>query len=341
MKKLAIYFSCVVITALLQPANLFSQTSGYKVIGTIDIGGEGRWDYLSVDTSMHRLYVSHGTKVHVINLNTNSIIGEITNLYGVHGIVAVPEFSKGFISNGRDISVTIFDLKTLKTINNIKIPGVNPDAIIYDPFSKRIFTFNNRSGDATAINPETNEVIGNIKLDGAPEYAVSDLKGKMYVNLEDKNAINVFDPKTLKVIQKWSIEPVTEPSGLAMDRENKRLFSVGRNKLMAIVDAESGKLISTQPIGGGVDGCAFDPLTHLVFSSNGEGTITVIKEETPNQFKVMDNVVTQKGARTITLDPTTHLVYTIGMLDKPEKEKTESTSKDDSKSFGVLILGQK
>ncbi len=316
---------------LFQPVNNFSQNSGYKIVGRIDIGGEGGWDYLSVDASMHRLYVSHSTKIHIIDLEKNTVIGEIPNQHGVHGIAAVPEFGKGYISNGRDSTVTVFDLKSFQVITSIKIPGKNPDAIIYEPFTKRVFTFNNKSSNATAIDAKTDKIVGTITLDGAPEFAASDLKGKMFVNLEDISAVNEFDPKTLKIISKWSISPVSEPSGLALDRENKKIFSVGRNKLMAVVDVTSGKVIATPSIGSGVDGCAYDPGTHLAFSSNGEGTITVIKEMSPNDFKVIDTIPTQKGARTITVDTTTHRVYTIANLD----------GENGSKSFGVLILDSK
>jgi DNA-binding beta-propeller fold protein YncE len=225
-------------------------------------------------------------------------------------------------------TVTIFDLKTLKTIAKVAVTGTKPDAITYDPFSKRIFTSNNKSANATAIDAVTNEVLGTIKLEGAPEASVSDLRGTMYVNLEDTNAVNAFNPKTLKVIAKWSVEPCEIPTGLAIDRKNKRLFAAGRNKLMAVVDMESGKVITTLPIGGGVDGCVYDPKLHLVFCSNGEGSITVIKQESPNEYNVIDTIVTLKGAKTITLDENTHRVYTAGIID----------GENSSKRFGVLIL---
>jgi DNA-binding beta-propeller fold protein YncE len=310
---------------------ILAQNSGYKLIGKIDIGGEGGWDYLSVEPMSNRLFVSHATRVVVIDLNSNSISGEISDQHGVHGIAFVPDLNKGFITNGKDSSVTVFDLKSLKVITNIKLQKKNPDAIIYEPFSKRIFTFNNHSASTTAIDPEKDKIIGTLKLDGDPEEAVSDLEGKVYVNLEDKSAINVFDPVTLKVLNNWLIAPCESPSGLAMDNKNKRLFTVGRNNLMAILDAKSGKVITTLPIGGHVDGCVFDPGTGLAFSSNGEGTLTVVKEESPNVFKVLENVLTQKGARTIALDEKTHRIYTSANIDM----------KDSSQSFGVLILDRK
>lgn len=310
---------------------ILAQNSGYKLIGTINIGGEGGWDYLSVESMSNRLFVSRATRVIVIDLNTNSISGEITNQHGVHGIAFVPDLNEGFITNGKDSSVTVFDLKSLKVITNIKLQEKNPDAIIYEPFSKRIFAFNNHSASTTAIDPEKDKIIGTLKLDGDPEEAVSDLKGKVYVNLEDKSAINVFDPVTLKVLNNWPIAPCESPSGLAMDIKNKRLFTVGRNNLMAVLDAESGKVITTLPIGGHVDGCVFDPVKGLAFSSNGEGTLTVVKEDSPNLFKVLDNVPTQKGARTITLDEKTHRIYTSANI----------VMKDSSQSFGVVILDRK
>ena len=320
-------FMCICIL-LLGTSALFSQTSVYKISGTIDIGGEGWWDYTAVDVPMHRLYVSHGTKVHVIDLATNSVIAEISDLNGVHGIAFADEFGKGFISNGRNDTVTVFDLKTSKTIDNIHVTGKNPDAIVYDPFSKRIFTFNGRSSNSTAIDANTNKVVGTIELNGKPEFAASNGKGLMYVNLEDKSEIVEFNPQTLKVLNVWPIAPGESPSGLAFDIKNNVLFSGCDNNLMTIVNAKTGKVITTEPIGGEVDACGFDPQTKLAFSSNGEGTLTVVQEISPTEFKVVDNVATQKGLRTMALDPTTHKVYLIGTLE----------GKDNSKSFGVLIL---
>lgn len=305
-----------------------AQTSDYKVTGKIIIGGEGRWDYTAVDASNHRLYVSHATKVHVVDLTTNKVVGEIDGLNGVHGIAFAPEFGKGFISNGRNDTVTVFDLKTFKTLGGIHVTGTNPDAIVYEPFTKRIFTFNGRSSNATAIDAKTDKVVGTVKLDGKSEFSASNGKGRMYVNIEDKSLIEEFNPKTLKVISKWPIAPCESPSGLALDIKNNRLFAGGDNKLMAVVDAKSGKVITAVPIGGRVDACAFDPTTNLAFSSNGEGTLTVVKEISPSEFKVLDNVPTEKGLRTMALDPATHNVYLIGMID----------DKDNSKSFGVLVL---
>ena len=324
MKKLFVFAALFFCSAVF----LFSQSNVYKVSGSIDIGGKGWWDYTAVDVPLNKLYVSHGTKVHVIDLNTNSLIGEISNLNGVHGIAFADEFGKGFISNGRNDTVTVFDLKTDKIIDNIHVTGKNPDAIIYDPFTKRIFTFNGNSSNATAIDAKTNKVVGTVDLDGKPEFAVSDGKGLMYVNIEDKGKITQFNPRTLKVLNVWPIAPGESPSGLALDIKNNILFSGCSNNLMMIVNAQTGKIIGSEPIGGHVDGCAFDPETNLAFSSNGDGTLTIVKETSPTEFKVVENVATQKGLRTITLDPATHKVYLIGNLE----------GIDNSKSFGVLIL---
>ena len=320
MKRLILFISIL----LLNTSFLFSQNSVYKLSGTIDIGGEGRWDYIAVDVPAQKLYVSHGTKVHVIDLNNNKVIGEISNLNGVHGIAFADEFGKGFISNGRNDTVTVFDLKTLKTIDNIHVTGKNPDAIIYDPFTKRVFTMNGRSQNITAVDAKTDKIVGTIKLEGGPEFVVSNGKGLIFVNLEDKSKLVEFNPKTLKIIKTWSLTPGEGPSGLAMDVKNNILFSGCHNKLMAISNAKTGEVIETVPIGGHVDACGFDPGTNLAFSSNGEGTLTVIKEESPEKFKVVDNVATEKGLRTMALDPTTHNIYLPGMLG--------------NKSFGVLIL---
>jgi DNA-binding beta-propeller fold protein YncE len=331
MKKSTFYLSTfILIIFLFHPAQILPQ-SGYKVAGSIDIGGEERWDYLSIDETAHRLYVSNSTQIHIIDLTANKVIGSISGLNGVHGIAVVPESNKGFISNGRSDNIIVFDLTTLKIIDSLTIPGKKPDAIIYDPFSNRVFSFNGGSSNATAIDGITGKVIGTVKLDGNPEFAVSDEKGKIFVNLEEQNAIEVFNSKTLKVMAKWLISPVKSPSGLAIDLENNRLFSVGANKLMAILDAGSGKLLASLPIGGRVDGAGFDQEMKLAFSSNGEGTMTVIKEESPNKFTVIDNIPTLPGARTMTIDQTTHKIYTLASIDNGKGQK----------SFGVLILEKK
>ncbi len=327
MKKF-VYLVCCSLFLLIQPKCIYSQTSGYKISGSINIGGKGWWDYLAVDTSMHRLFVSHTDRIHVIDLNNDKIIGEIPNLNGVHGIAFAYKLGKGFISNGRSDTVTVINLKTLKTIDHIHVTSKDPDAIVYDSFTQRIFTFNGRSANSTAIDAKSDKVVGTLALEGSPEFAVSNTKGVMYVNLENKSEIEEFNPKTLKKVVTWSIAPGEHPSGLAIDVKNNILFSGCQNNMMMIVNAKTGKVITHVPIGGHVDACRYDPETHLTFSSNGEGNLTIIKEVSPKNFKEIENITTQKGLRTMALDPVTHNIYLVGML----------LRKDGSKSFGILIL---
>jgi YVTN family beta-propeller protein len=304
-------FCLILQAAVLSEAKLpFTGPSGYHITKRVVLGGEGGWDYITVDSKARRVYVSHATHVVVVDADTNAVLGDIPNTNGVHGIALVPEVDKGFTSNGRDNAVTVFDLKTLKPVANVPV-GRNPDAIIYDPFSKRVFAFNGTSHDATAIDVKTNSVVGTIPLSGKPEFAVSDEKGNLYVNIEDKNEIVRFDPIKLTVENRWSIAPGEEPSGLAIDRKHRRLFSVCGNKLMAIVNADNGKVITTLPIGDGTDAAAFDPETGFAFSSNGEGTLTVVHEDSPDKFTVVENVPTQVRARTMALDAKTHRVFLV------------------------------
>jgi len=262
-----------------------------------------------MDEAASRLYISHGNELNVVDITTIKVIGTIPDTKGVHGIALAKDLDKGFISNGRDTSVTIIDLKTLKFIAKVKVTGNNPDAIIYDSLSHKVFTFNGRSSNSTVIDAKTNKVIGTIKLTGKPEFPVNDLAGKIYVNIEDKNSISVINVNTLKVEHTWSVVPGESPSGLAIDLKNKRLFSVCENKLMVVVDYITGKVITTLKIGEGVDGVSFDPGLNRAYSSNGEGTMTVVQEKDVNTFTVLENVSTQKGARTITVNTKTHKLY--------------------------------
>ena len=328
MKKLFLLLCSVII---LIPAVLFSQNSGYKISGTINIGGKGWWDYASIDEPMQRLYISHADRIHLINLKTNKVIGKIDGLSGVHGAVFADALGKGFISNGRSDTVTVFNLKTLKKIAEIHVTGKNPDAIVYDPFTQRVFTINGRSSNITAIDAKTDKVVGTIQLEGSPEFCVTNGKGAMFVNIESKSQVVEFNPKTLKIVKEWSIAPGEGPSGLAIDVKHEILFSGCHNNLMVISDAKTGKVITSLPIGGHVDACRFDPETNFAFSSNGEGTLTVIHEVSPKEFKVIDNVSTQQSCRTMEIDLKNHNIYLPGMLE----------GKDNTKSFGVLILSKK
>ena len=276
------------------------------------LGGDGGWDYLTYDAAGKRLFISRGTHVMVVDPAKGSVVGDIPDTPGVHGIALAPELGKGFTSNGRENTVTVFDLKTLKQIAKIKLDGAeNPDAILYDPASKRVFTFNGRSKNATEIDAEKNSVVTTIPLDGKPEFAVSDEKGTVFVNIEDKSELTSIDPRKGAVLKTWSLAPCEEPSGLAMDRAHRRLFSGCHNKMMAVVNADTGKVIATPAIGEGVDANAFDSSSELAFSSNGDGTLTVVHEESPDKYAVADNARTQRFARTMALDTSNHDVYLV------------------------------
>lgn len=281
---------------------------GYHVAKKIAVGGEGSWDYLTYDVPTHRLFVSHTDRVVVINTKTDAVVGEILKLDGVHGMAIANEFNRGFISNGTSSSVSVIDLKTLKVINTLAV-GKKPDAILFDPFSRRVFVYNGQGGSVSVIDAKKESVISTIVLGGKPEFSVTDRKGHIFVNLEDKSEVVGFDASTLEIFARWPLKNGEEPTGLAIDVEHHRLFSVCKNKLMFVLSADDGTIVTTLPIGAKVDGCAFDPGTGLAFSSNGEGTVTVVREESPSKFSVVETVATQPGAKTITLDPESHTLY--------------------------------
>src|SRR6201993_3178625 len=285
---------------------------GYHVATTYKVGGDGGWDYLTADASASRLYISRGAHVIVLDFDSGKTVGDIPDTQGVHGIALAADLGRGFTSNGREGTVTIFDIQTLRPIGEKVKVGENPDAILYDPAAKRVFTFNGLSQDATAIDAASGKVLGTIKLDGKPEFAATDLKGTVFVNIEDKSELTAIDPNKLEVKAKWPLAPCTEPSGLAIDRKNRRLFVGCDNKMMAVVDADSGKVLATPAIGEGVDATTFDAETGLAFAScGGDGVLTVVKEESPDKFTVAENVPTQKGARTLALDSKTHKVFVV------------------------------
>ena len=298
------------VSVSLAAVALAAAAPGYHVIKTYKIGGEGFWDYLTADASARRLYISRGTHVVVLDLDSGKNIGEIADTPGVHGIALAPELGRGFTSNGREGTVSIFDIKNLGLISKVKV-GDNPDAILYDPASKRVFTFNGRSHDSSAIDAASGKVLGTIPLDGKPEFAASDAKGEIFVNIEDKSELVAIDPNKLDVKAKWPLAPCTEPSGLSIDRKHRRLFVGCDNKMMAVVDADSGKVLATPAIGEGVDATAFDDETNLAFASCGEGVLTVVKEESPEKFSVAESVKTQQGARTMALDSKTHNAFVV------------------------------
>jgi DNA-binding beta-propeller fold protein YncE len=281
----------------------------YKVVNKIHISGDEGWDYLSVDSAASRLYVSRGKRVVVMDTTGNTMAGEIPGTEGVHGIAIADEFNMGFTSNGKSNSATMFDLKTLEKKGSIKT-GENPDAILYDPFSKKVFTFNGKSKDSTVIDAATGKVLGTIALGGKPEYACADGKGMIYVNIEDTAEVVEIDAVKAAALRRFSIKPGEEPTGIAMDVKNHLVFSGCHNKLMTVLDTQRGKIIAAIPVGSGVDGCGFDPGKGLAFCANGgDGTLTIVKTSQSGKFKVVQTAVTQKGARTMTVDEITHKVY--------------------------------
>jgi DNA-binding beta-propeller fold protein YncE len=332
MKKRLSFLSCLLI--FFAGSNLFGQTSAseYKIVNRFKMPGTGGWDYLTVDELSGRIFVSHATMVVVVELKTGKVVGTINDTPGVHGIALAQDLNKAFISNGRDSSVSVINLKTLALTGKITGTGQNPDAIMYDQFSSKVFTFNGRSSNSTVIDAKTNKIIGTIPLAGKPEFPVTDGKGKIYVNIEDKSLISVINSTTLKVEASWSIAPGEEPSGLALDNETHRLFSVCSNKLMVIVDAADGHIVTSLPIGDGCDGVKFDPGLNRAYSSNGDGTMTVVREVSKDSYKVLENVTTMSGARTLAVDNRTHHIY----LPAAEYEAAPAATTQPSRSRRIM-----
>jgi YVTN family beta-propeller protein len=300
MRKLVIasVLGCVAFSAAAAPE------PHYQVAHSFVLGGDGGWDALIYDPAGKRLFISRSTRVMVVDAEKGTLIAEIPGTDGVHDIALAPEFGKGFTSNGKENTVTVFDLKTLKETAKIKVTGENPDAILYDPASKRVFAFNGRSDNATVIDAASGTVAATIALDGKPEFAVADGAGHVYVNIEDKSELSTIDAKQAKVTATWSLAPCQEPSGIALDVKRHRLFSGCDDKLMAVSDAEAGKVVGTAPIGEGVDGAGFDPGTGLAFSSNGaDGSLTVVRSDGADKYSVVETVPTRKFARTMTVGP--------------------------------------
>jgi DNA-binding beta-propeller fold protein YncE len=315
--------------------------SGYTVLKTAKLGGEGGWDYLSIDPDAARLYVTRGTHVMVLDTNTLTIAGDIGGMKGIHGVALAPQLHRGFISDGKAGTVIVFDTLTLAKIATLQA-GKKPDAIIYDPASKKVLCFNGKSEDVTAFDagfdPASPPAGPTLALSGAPEFAAADGTGKVYVNLEDKSALVELDTVTMKLLNTWPLAPGDGPTGLAIDRANRRLFAACANKLMVIVDADTGKVLKTTPIGGHVDAAAFDPEAKLAFTSNGQGTLSVVIEVGPNDFETLAPVTTQAGARTMALDPKTHLIY-LATAQFPADAPTQSRPKPLPGTFTILVVG--
>lgn len=338
-----VFIISVAVFTLLSSLSVFAATQ-YKLKQKFVLGGEGGWDYLTYDPDGHRLFIARATRVMVVDPEKGSVLGEIPNTPGVHGVALAQDLGKGFSSNGRENTVTVFNLKTLKETARIKLDAENPDAIMYEPVSKRIFTFNGRSHNATVIDAEKGSVITNIPLDGKPEFAVADGNGTVFVNIEDKSELTSIDARNAKVLNTWPLAPCEEPSGLAIDQKNRRLFAGCDNKMMAVVNADTGKVVTTVPIGQGVDANRFDPETELAFSSNGDGTLTVVHEDSADKYSVVQNAETQRSARTMALNPKNHEVYLVAAEIEqapPEKpgERPRRTMRPGT--FTLLVMEKK
>jgi DNA-binding beta-propeller fold protein YncE len=317
--------------------------SSYKLVKEIPIGGEGGWDYLAVDQYARRLYVSHATKVEVIDIDKDEVVGQVADTPGVHGIAIAPKLGLGFVSNGRENKASIFDLKTLKTNSKVET-GENPDAILYNEGKKEVYTFNGRGRSATVFAAETGKVVATIPLSGKPEFAVSVPKlGRVYCNIEDKNEVAVIDTQTHKVVSTWPIAPGEEASGMAFDPQSKRLFLGCGNKLLVMMDCETGKVVASVPIGQGVDATKFDRATKLVFCSCGDGTVTVAHEDSAEKLTVVQTLNTEPHARTMALDPRTHKIYLSSAKFGPAAEQPSSAKKGRPSptpgTFKVLVYG--
>ena len=335
---LAAWFVCVASHSL--SAAPAPGPSGYKVIKTVPVGGEGGfWDYVYVDSSARRVYISHGTHTVVMDADTYTVVGDIPDTQGVHGIAIASDLGRGFTSNGRSNDVTIFDLKTLKAIGSAKTDK-NPDAIVYDPVSKRVFTFNGGGKNATAINAADGSVAGTLALSARPEFAAADGKGSIFANLEDTSELVQIDAQKITEVHRWPLAPCKSPSGLSMDTKNRRLYAVCDDKVSVVVNADTGKVVATPEIGNGPDAAAFDPGTNDFFASCGQdGILTVVHEDSPDKFTVVENVPTKRSARTMGLDTKTHNIFMPAAdFDPPAPGERRGKMKPDS--FAIVVVGK-
>lgn len=304
-RLLFLFASCISIAT----TSCYAQKGGYHIVKKIAVGGDGKWDYLASSPVNNDLYISHATQVNIVDKKTGELKGAIENTTGVHGIAFVTAASKGYTSNGKLNTLSVFDIHTNKVIGQVKV-GENPDAIMYEPVSKMLFVCNGKSKDLSVVDPVTDKVVKTVYLGGKPETAVSDEAGHLYINIEDKSEVAVLDVKNLSAIGRYALGHGEEPSGLAIDRKTQRLFAGCDNKLLIVLNAKTGKVVKELPIGEGCDGVGFDPAMSQIYSSNGEdGTLTIIKEQSADAYKVIANVPTAKGAKTLTVDEKTHLVY--------------------------------
>jgi len=336
----------MILSALASTAGAREPVGGYEKVRKIAVGGEGGWDFLEVDAANRKLYVARSTRVVVIDLETEKVVGEIPETPGVHGIAFAPDLNRGFTSNGGDSTVTVFDLKTLKTLGKVKANG-RPDIITYEPVTRRVLSFNHGTNDVTAIDPAGMKVVGTLGAGGVPELAASDEKGHVFVNLEDTSEVLEFDARTMTAVKKFPLAPGEEPTGLAFDPKQRRLFSTCANRKLVVTDADSGKVVQTLEIGPGPDGCVLDAERKLVFSPNGgDGTMTVVRELSPGRYEVAATVKTQVSAKTIALDPKTHRLYLAAATRMATPANPANPAKKAGRpgyepgSFVVLVVGE-
>jgi DNA-binding beta-propeller fold protein YncE len=338
-------WACLAVSAgvVFSVSGARAAASDYKIVRRMPVGGEGNWDYLKVDPDAHRIYLSRGTHTMVVDETSGKVIGDIADTKGVHGIALAPDLGKGYTSNGQANTVTVFDLKTMKMTSEIKVTGENPDWILYDPGTKRVFTFNGRTSNATAIDATTDKVVGTVMLGGKPEEATADGNGNIFVNLEDKSAMGEFDAKSLAMKGTSPLAPCDGPSGIAIDTAHRRVFAAC-DKVMVVVNADTGKVVASPPIGGDPDGAAFDPSSGLAFASCREGLMSIIHEDGPDKYSVVANVMTQFGARTLAIDPKTHHVFTVtadfGAAPAPTADNPKPRPQQIPNSFVILELAQ-
>jgi DNA-binding beta-propeller fold protein YncE len=312
-------------------------TTAYHQLTRRTLGGEGFWDYLAIDQQSRRLYISRWSHVMVVDADSYQVIGNIPDIHGVHGIAIAPEFGRGFISEDEADRITIFDLKTLQKTATAKT-GKGPDATIYDPNSQRVFVFSG-DGKVTAVNAATGAVVGSAELGGSPEFAASDNRGHIYNNLEDKSQVLQIDAKTLRIQNRWSLAPGESPSGMAIDTAHHRIFIGCRNRRLVVMNADTGNVVTTIPIGDGVDANRFDPVTQTIFSSNGDGTLTIIHEGAANSYSIIANLHTRRGARTMELDPKTHRVYIVSAQLGPQPTTPHTPPAMVPGTFELLVYG--
>jgi len=345
MKKSTTRYPGLFALGLLLTATPFCLAdTSYHLLQTIPVGGEGGWDYLSVDSAAHRLYVSHGTKVVVIDTATDKVAGEIADTPGVHGFVVAPGLNRGFASNGRENKASIVDLKTLQTLSKVAT-GENPDAILYEPGQREVYTWDGRGHTATVFEAATGKVVATVPVGGKPEFAQADpAAGRVYVNIEDKNEVLALDTKRHAIVNHWPIAPGEEASGLAIDLAHHRLVIGCSNDKMVFMDSESGKVVGSVDAGHGIDATSFDPGTQLAFASAGDGTVTIAHEDSPDKFTVVQKLATARGARTMTLDPATHKIYLAAAdyeapATPPPAAAGRSRPKMIPGSFRILVYG--